>query len=72
MHPHSGIATLTFMIDFVAQGGDTAFVLGSAVKHPHELVTGRYSVHTSKVALEQGEAEIKRIGERFRQERRAP
>ena len=48
-------------IDFVARG-DTAFVLGSAVKHPHELVLGYYSVHTSKAALAQGEAEIQRIG----------
>jgi redox-sensitive bicupin YhaK (pirin superfamily) len=37
-------------------------VLGSAVKHPHELVTGRYSVHTSRAALRAGEAEIRRIG----------
>lgn len=56
-------------IDFVAHG-DTAFVLGSAVKHPHELVTGYYSVHTSKAALAQGEAEIRRIGARLRQEGR--
>lgn len=48
-------------IDFVAQG-DTQFVLGSAVKHPHELVMGRYSVHTSVATLIQGEAEIRRIG----------
>jgi len=53
-------------IDFVAQE-DTAFVLGSAVKHPHDLVTGSYSVHTSKAALAQGEAEIRRIGARLRQ-----
>jgi redox-sensitive bicupin YhaK (pirin superfamily) len=38
------------------------FVLGSAVKHPHELVTGRYSVHTSRAALRAGELEIRRIG----------
>jgi redox-sensitive bicupin YhaK (pirin superfamily) len=56
-------------IDFVAHG-DTAFVLGSAVKHPHELVMGYYSVHTSKAALAQGEAEIQRIGTRLRQEGR--
>jgi redox-sensitive bicupin YhaK (pirin superfamily) len=37
-------------------------VLGSAVKHPHELVTGRYSVHTSPAALRTGESEIRRIG----------
>jgi redox-sensitive bicupin YhaK (pirin superfamily) len=40
----------------------TRFVLGSAVKHPHELVTGRYSVHTSPAALRAGEREIRRIG----------
>jgi redox-sensitive bicupin YhaK (pirin superfamily) len=42
---------------------DTArFVLGSAVKHPHDLVLGRYSVHTNPRALANGEAEIRRIG----------
>ena len=56
-------------IGFVAQG-DTSFVLGSAAKHPHELVMGHYSVHTSKAALEQGEAEIRRIGARLREEGR--
>jgi redox-sensitive bicupin YhaK (pirin superfamily) len=56
-------------IDFVARG-DTAFVLGSAVKHPHDLVMGRYSVHTSQAALDQGEAEIRRIGARLREEGR--
>ncbi|MGV3682922.1 MAG: pirin family protein [Acidovorax sp.] len=56
-------------IDFTARG-DTHFVLGSAVKHPHDLVMGRYSVHTSQAALAQGEAEIRRIGTQLRQERR--
>ena len=46
--------------------GDTGFVLGTAVKHPHDLVLGYYSVHTSAQALEAGEAEIRRIGERLR------
>ena len=46
--------------------GDTSFVLGSAIKHPHPLVLGYYSVHTSKAALAQGEAEIDRIGQRLR------
>jgi redox-sensitive bicupin YhaK (pirin superfamily) len=59
------------VIDFVARG-DTSFVLGSAVKHPHELVMGHYSVHTSRATLDQGEAEIRRIGARLRQERRLP
>jgi redox-sensitive bicupin YhaK (pirin superfamily) len=56
-------------IDFVAHG-DTAFVLGSAARHPHELVMGYYSVHTSRAALAQGEAEIQRIGMRLREEGR--
>ncbi|SDX70413.1 Redox-sensitive bicupin YhaK, pirin superfamily [Variovorax sp. YR634] len=59
------------VIDFVARG-DTSFVLGSAVKHPHELVMGHYSVHTSRATLDQGEAEIRRIGARLRQEGRLP
>jgi redox-sensitive bicupin YhaK (pirin superfamily) len=52
-------------LDFVAQG-ETEFVLGSAAKHPHELVLGYYSVHTSLAALQQGEAEIRRIGDGLR------
>jgi redox-sensitive bicupin YhaK (pirin superfamily) len=50
--------------------GDTSFVLGSAIKHPHPLVLGRYSVHTSRAMLAQGEAEIDRIGQRLRAEGR--
>jgi len=46
--------------------GETSFVLGSAIKHPHPLVLGYYSVHTSEAALAQGEAEINRIGKRLR------
>jgi len=38
------------------------FVLGSAAKHPHDLVLGRYSVHTTPAALLAGESEIQRIG----------
>jgi redox-sensitive bicupin YhaK (pirin superfamily) len=56
-------------IDFVAHG-DTRFVLGSAAKHPHELVMGHYSVHTSPATLDQGEAEIRRIGAKLRQDGR--
>ncbi|RKH08177.1 pirin family protein [Corallococcus praedator] len=52
-------------IDFVAEGA-TVFVLGSAAKHPHDLVLGNYSVHTSAGALLQGEAEIRRIGHQLR------
>lgn len=49
-------------IDLVADG-ETRFVLGSAPQHPHDLVLGSYSVHTSPAALARGEAEIRRIGQ---------
>lgn len=49
---------------------DTSFVLGSAAPHPHELVLGSYSVHSSRAALTQGEAEIRRIGQQLRDEGR--
>jgi redox-sensitive bicupin YhaK (pirin superfamily) len=52
-------------IDFIAEG-NTRFVLGSAAKHPHDLALGNYSVHTSAAALREGEAEIRRIGQRLR------
>lgn len=54
-------------IAFVAEG-ETRFVLGSAAHHPYELVLGHYSVHTSLAALELGESEIRRIGQRLRAE----
>ena len=46
-------------IDFHAEN-DTAFVLGSAAKHPHALVMGAYSVHTSEQALRLGLAGIRK------------
>jgi redox-sensitive bicupin YhaK (pirin superfamily) len=49
---------------------DTGFILGSAVKHPHDLVLGTYSVHTSRQALERGEAKIAEIGKRLKAEGR--
>ena len=49
---------------------DTGFILGSAVKHPHDLVLGNYSVHTSQTALDRGEAKITEIGKRLRAEGR--
>ena len=51
-------------IEFKAET-DTGFVLGSAVKHPYDLVTGYYSVHTNADALRQGEANIATIGRRL-------
>jgi redox-sensitive bicupin YhaK (pirin superfamily) len=55
-------------IHFQAEG-KTELVLGSAAKHPHELVLGNYSVHTSAAALRQGESEISRIGQQLRAKR---
>jgi len=52
-------------IDFIADG-NTEFIVGSAIKHPHDLVTGYYSVHTGIEALEKGESQIARIGEKLR------
>jgi len=49
---------------------DAGFILGSAVKHPHDLVLGNYSVHTSKRALDKGEAKIAEIGRRLQAEGR--
>jgi hypothetical protein len=49
---------------------DTDFILGSAVKHPHDLVLGTYSVHTSRAALDRGEAKIAEIGKRLKAEGR--
>jgi hypothetical protein len=46
-----------------AGANGATFVLGSAVPHPHDLVLGYYSVHTSKKALEAGEARIAEIRE---------
>jgi redox-sensitive bicupin YhaK (pirin superfamily) len=48
----------------------TGFILGSAVKHPHDLVLGSYSVHTNKQSLDRGEAKIAEIGKRLRAEGR--
>ncbi len=46
--------------------GEANFVLGSAMKHPHPLVTGYYSVHTSVEALNIGEDGIQQVGEQLR------
>lgn len=44
----------------------TDFIFGTARKHPHDLVLGSYSVHTSHAALRHGEQEIARLGEQLR------
>ncbi len=52
-------------IDVVAHG-DTEFIFGSAIQHPHAMHMGSYSIHTSAAALQQGEAGIARIGMQLR------
>jgi redox-sensitive bicupin YhaK (pirin superfamily) len=47
-------------VDFVALE-QAEFVIGSAAPHPHDLVLGHYSVHTSPTALAAGEAQIRSI-----------
>jgi redox-sensitive bicupin YhaK (pirin superfamily) len=44
---------------------DAGFILGAAVKHPYDLVTGYYSVHTNAEALRIGESNIADIGRRL-------
>jgi redox-sensitive bicupin YhaK (pirin superfamily) len=56
-------------VDFVALE-DTEFVIGSAAPHPHDLVLGYYSVHTSAQALKSGEAQIRSILHRLVEQRR--
>jgi hypothetical protein len=51
-------------VDFVAEA-ETEFMLGSALPHPCELVTGYYSVHTSAGALAMGEQRIREIREKL-------
>ena len=49
---------------------DAAFVLGSATPHPHDLVLGNYSVHTSVATLRAGEQRINEIQRRLQSEGR--
>jgi redox-sensitive bicupin YhaK (pirin superfamily) len=44
----------------------TQFMLGTAVKHPYDLHSGSYSVHTSRAALKEGEKEIRSVGEELK------
>ncbi|WP_266182056.1 pirin family protein [Dyella humicola] len=56
-------------IEFLAVR-DTEFVMGSATKHPYELVLGHYSVHTSPQTLLHGETRIQEIANDLRQQGR--
>jgi redox-sensitive bicupin YhaK (pirin superfamily) len=56
-------------VDFHAET-DTEFVLGSAAPHTHDLVLGRYSVHTSAATLRDGERRLNEIQRRLQDEGR--
>src|SRR5205814_1251193 len=45
----------------VIADGDVELVIASAMKHPHPLVTGMYSVHTSRKNLVIGETGIEEV-----------
>jgi redox-sensitive bicupin YhaK (pirin superfamily) len=47
----------------VAARTESLFVFGSAHKHPYDLALGKYSVHTSREALQRGELNIEQIGQ---------
>ncbi len=51
--------------------GPSEFVVGSATKHPHPLVCGSYSVHTSEHALALGEAGIRKVASSLQAKSRA-
>jgi redox-sensitive bicupin YhaK (pirin superfamily) len=51
-------------IEFHAET-DAEFMLGSAAPHPHDLVLGYYSVHTSPAALQAGERRIQEVRARL-------
>ena len=61
LHPDNARARYNITFSY----SDTGFILGSAVKHPYDLVTGYYSVHTSQDALREGESNIAVIGRRL-------
>lgn len=46
--------------------GDVNLMIGSAAQHPHDLVMGHYSVHTTHEALAKGEAGIQDVGAKLK------
>ncbi len=56
-------------IEFVAET-DAEFVVGSAAPHPHDLVLGRHSVHTSAATLQAAQQRIGEIQQRLQNEGR--
>jgi redox-sensitive bicupin YhaK (pirin superfamily) len=56
-------------IDIAAPEGPVQVLIGTAAKHPWDLVLGTSSVHTSKAALMQGMATIRAIGAELQRSR---
>ena len=56
-------------IDFVAET-DSVFMLGSATLHPHDLMTGPYSVHTTGASLRRGQDGIRTRAQLLREQGR--
>jgi hypothetical protein len=56
-------------VDFLAHG-HCGFVLGSALRSPHDLVESFDSVHTSADALQRAQAQIGRLADRLREQSR--
>jgi redox-sensitive bicupin YhaK (pirin superfamily) len=52
----------------IRAGADSEFVLGSAARHPHDLVLGYYSVHTDRDALDAAERHLADIQKQLKQE----
>jgi hypothetical protein len=56
--------------DIAFSGGDgpTRILIGSARKHPHDLVMGPSSVHTNPESLQKGQTRIRAIGKSLAQQ----
>ena len=53
-------------LDILAKS-DSRILIGTAELHPHELVSGYYSVHTSEQSLKMGETKINEMGKKLKQ-----
>ncbi len=55
-------------IAFAGGDGPARILIGSAHKHPHDLVMGPSSVHTNAESLQKGHTRIRTIGESLAQQ----
>ena len=59
-------------VDCVGTDSPARILIGSARKHPHDLVMGPSSVHTNADSLRKGHARIRAVGESLAQQRLLP